>query len=118
MLLVTSRSGKRWIVPKGIVERELTPAESAAKEAWEEAGVLGVLSPDPIGSYRYAKWGGTCTVEVFVLDVEEAADQWPEPHRRRRWVGAAEAAEALREPELRALVLRLAERFAAKEEGT
>jgi phosphohistidine phosphatase len=115
VLLVTSRSGKRWIVPKGIVEKQLTPAESAAKEAWEEAGVRGALLPGPIGSYRYEKWGGTCTVEVFVLRVEEWADQWPEPERRRRWAGLEEAAGEVREPDLAALVRTVAALLAEEE---
>lgn len=101
VLLVTSRSGKRWVVPKGIVEPGLTPAASAEKEAWEEAGVRGRLRPDVVGRYQYAKWGGICTVEVFVLDVELVADQWPERElRQRRWLGTAEAAELVTEPEL------------------
>ena len=115
VLLVTSRSGKRWIVPKGIVEKHLTPAESAAKEAWEEAGVRGALVPGPIGSYRYEKWGGTCTVEVFVLRVEEWADTWPEPYRRRRWAGLEEAAGEVREPDLAALVRAVPEVLAGEE---
>ncbi|MBI5018390.1 MAG: NUDIX hydrolase [Deltaproteobacteria bacterium] len=118
VLLVTNRSGRRWIVPKGIVERKLTPGESAEKEAWEEAGVRGVLSTEPLGTYRYEKWGGTCTVEVFLLDVEEISDRWPEPNRRRRWVGVEEAVQALREPELRALVARLREVLGREEERT
>ena len=39
VLLVTSFGGKRWVLPKGIVEKGYSPSRSAAKEAWEEAGV-------------------------------------------------------------------------------
>jgi phosphohistidine phosphatase len=39
VLLVRSRSGRRWVIPKGIVEPCLSPAASAPKEAEEEAGV-------------------------------------------------------------------------------
>jgi phosphohistidine phosphatase len=117
VLLVTSRGGKRWIVPKGVIERDLTPAQSAAKEAWEEAGVRGTLCPRSIGTYQYEKWGGTCTVEVFLMAVEETADEWPEPHRLRRWVGVDEAAEALAEPDLRALVRSVPEVLAGEEGG-
>ena len=105
VLLVTSRSGKRWVVPKGIVEADLSPAESAAKEAWEEAGVLGSVRPESVGSYQYQKWGGTCTVEVFVLDVERLEDTWPEQEsRQRRWVDVDEAAELVREDGLAAIL--------------
>jgi len=105
VLLVTSRSGKRWVVPKGIVEADLSPAESAAKEAWEEAGVLGRVRPESVGSYQYQKWGGTCTVEVFVLDVESPEDTWPEQElRQRRWFDVNEAAGAVREEDLAAMI--------------
>ena len=43
VLLITTRKG-RWIIPKGIIEPELSAAESAAKEALEEAGVKGEVS--------------------------------------------------------------------------
>jgi 8-oxo-dGTP pyrophosphatase MutT (NUDIX family) len=105
VLLITSRSGRRWVVPKGIVEPGLSPAESAAKEAWEEAGVGGSVRPDAVGTYQYPKWGGTCTVEVFVLDVETVEDDWPEQAvRERRWMKADEAAELVREEDLAAML--------------
>ena len=44
LLLITSRKGNRWIIPKGIVEPHLTPVESASQEAFEEAGIEGALS--------------------------------------------------------------------------
>jgi 8-oxo-dGTP pyrophosphatase MutT (NUDIX family) len=105
VLLVTSRSGKRWVIPKGVVEPHLSPAESAAKEAWEEAGVRGSLRPESVGTYKYQKWGGTCTVEVFVLGVERLEDTWPEQaSRQRRWVDVEEAAELVREDGLAAIL--------------
>src|SRR5690606_4821481 len=55
ILLVTSRQRGRWIVPKGWQATGLSPSRSAAREAFEEAGVIGPIGPDPIGSYRYAK---------------------------------------------------------------
>ncbi len=92
VLLITSISGKRWIVPKGIVEPDLSPAESAAKEALEEAGVLGVVGEEPIGQYEYDKWGGTCVVEVFPMEVQEVLDEWEEADARdRNWVSLEEA---------------------------
>ena len=105
VLLITSRSGKRWVVPKGVIEPGMSPAESAANEAWEEAGVRGSVRPGSVGTYRYQKWGGTCTVEVFVLDVERLEDTWPEQDlRQRRWIGADEAAELVREEDLAAMI--------------
>ena len=81
ILMITSRKKKRWVLPKGIVEPELSPPDSAAKEALEEAGIEGAVSPDSIGTYRYDKWGGTCTVDVFTMEVEAILDVWLESYR-------------------------------------
>jgi len=106
VLLVTSAGGKRWVIPKGIVESDHTPASSAAKEAWEEAGVTGKVSRRMIGRYRYAKWNGICTVLVYRLDVEEIHRTWPEAHvRRRKWLAPAAAAARIGSPELAQLII-------------
>lgn len=49
-LLVQTRGG-RWIFPKGGVEPGLTPAQSAALEALEEAGVHGRMEALPFARY-------------------------------------------------------------------
>jgi 8-oxo-dGTP pyrophosphatase MutT (NUDIX family) len=49
--LVQSRSGKRWVIPKGCIERGQTALETALQEAWEEAGLMGVPKAEPVGSY-------------------------------------------------------------------
>ena len=92
VLLVTSLGSGRWILPKGIVERNMTPAESAAKEAWEEAGVTGKLDFHSLGMFETSKWDGICSIEVFRLDITKIADQWPESgKRKRKWFSLAEA---------------------------
>ena len=106
MLLVTSAGGKRWVIPKGIVEAGHSPARSAAKEAWEEAGVTGRVSRRMIGRYRYEKWNGVCTVLVYRLDVDEIHREWPEAHvRRRKWLAPAAAVERVGDPVLAKLIL-------------
>ncbi len=107
VLLVTNRRRQRWIVPKGVVEPFMSAAESARKEAIEEAGVEGEVDGAPLGSYQYLKWGGTCTVEVFPMRVTNQFPTWEESFRDRRWFSVAEAAAVLREPELQELVRQL-----------
>src|SRR5215204_3945299 len=88
--LVTSSNGKRWVIPKGLIEPGQTAGETALQEAWEEAGIVGVLSAEPIGSYIYEKWCGTCFVTVFMMNVTEVLQDWPEREQRQRsWVGTA-----------------------------
>jgi 8-oxo-dGTP pyrophosphatase MutT (NUDIX family) len=110
VLLVTSRRGTRWVLPKGVVEPDLSPAASAAKEALEEAGVRGLIDDEPLGTYRYRKWGGTCTVQVFAMEVEEEVADWPEAETRRRaWLSFDDARRRVDEEGLRQIFDRFIE---------
>ena len=85
--LVNSSSGRGWVIPKGRIEPGDTARDTAAKEAWEEAGVVGVLHEKPIGAYLYEKNGASYHVVVYAMEVTEVATAWPEDHRRiRRWI--------------------------------
>lgn len=103
--LVTSRSGRRWVFPKGRIDPGHTPEEAAMIEAWEEAGLRGRLSPDPVGSYTYTKYEMPHEVAVYVLAVNDEKANWPERTvRRREWVTAETAIERVEEPGLRELL--------------
>ncbi len=103
--LVSSRSGKRWVVPKGCLEPDKTAAEIALQEAWEEAGIVGILQPDPIGSYFYEKAGFTCHVTVFLMSVTNSAEDWPECHFRERcWLSPPQALLRIDDAGLRELI--------------
>ena len=103
--LVSSRTRKRWVVPKGMIPAGLSLARAAELEAWEEAGVAGLLVPEPVGTYEYTKNGRAHCVTVFLLHVTSEADTWPEMHQRSRvWHPVERAAEQLVEPELRDIV--------------
>ncbi len=96
VVLITSQSGN-WIVPKGLVEPEITPIESAAKEALEEAGVLGNAEPVLLSTYDYNKWGGVCHVKVFPLAVSTLLEDWDEKDwRERQIVPLSEAAQMVK----------------------
>lgn len=86
VLITSSRSTHTdiWGIPKGLVEPHLSPADSAAKEAWEEAGLRGDVDDTPIGFYEYQKWRGTCEVEVYLMRVQEILDEYPERQSRKR----------------------------------
>jgi 8-oxo-dGTP pyrophosphatase MutT (NUDIX family) len=105
--MVTSRSGRRWVFPKGLIDPGHTPAEAALLEAWEEAGVVGTLDPEPIGSYVYEKLGSPHHVLVFRMSVIEVHPVWPERGlREREWLAIVEAMERVEEPGLRELLRR------------
>ncbi len=105
--LITSSNGKRWIIPKGLIDPGATAGEAALQEAWEEAGLVGALQQEPIGSYVYEKLGRTYHVVVFLMRVTEVANDWPERAlRQRAWVSPAGALERIEDAGL-ADVLRL-----------
>ncbi|WP_113912279.1 NUDIX hydrolase [Roseovarius dicentrarchi] len=111
VLLITSRDTGRWVMPKGWPIEGLTGPESAAREAWEEAGVTGdTPAPTPIGSYDYGKtqesgYDLAVSVQVYKLHVQQMADEFPEAaERRRAWVSPAKAATMVREPALQDLL--------------
>lgn len=110
VMLITSRETKRWVIPKGNVPPGVEWHRAAANEAEEEAGVLGVLCPTPLGTYRYRKRRGNgaslmVDVEVFPLAVSRELPDWKErTERERRWFSLADAAEAVEESDLRDLI--------------
>ena len=113
VLLLTSRETRRWVLPKGWPKKGLKPHELAAREAYEEAGIEGEVTPEAIGSYRYAKRlpGGksvTCDVLVFPLAMQRQLPDWPERKERElRWCTPAEAALLVEEGSLVTLLLDL-----------
>ena len=105
LCLVTSSSGRRWVIPKGMIEPGQTAGETALQEAWEEAGLAGALHGEPVGSYLYEKFGTLHHVTVFLMQVTEVHVEWPENARRQRgWFSPAEAAARLEEEGLRDII--------------
>jgi len=112
--LVTSSGGKRWVLPKGVIDPGETAASSAEREAMEEAGLIGTLSRHPIGQYTYEKWGGTCRVEVYLMAVTEVCRTWPESDlRTRRWLSVEAAARRVDEPQLKKIIRSVPDHLAA-----
>jgi 8-oxo-dGTP pyrophosphatase MutT (NUDIX family) len=116
VLLVTSRETKRWIIPKGWPKKRKDPWDLAAREAIEEAGVVGKISSEPVGSYLYEKRlrngkSVLCEVQVFPLKVKRQQKSWREKGQREcAWFPLAEAAKAVGEPVLGTLIRRLLKR--------
>ena len=85
-LLVTSRKTGRWIFPKGSISAGMTPWDSAAKEALEEAGVSGQVGTNPIGAYRNTDKGVPVEIDLYPLRVETQLEAWQEMDQRlRHW---------------------------------
>jgi 8-oxo-dGTP pyrophosphatase MutT (NUDIX family) len=94
------------MLPKGWAIKAMSDGQAAAKEAFEEAGIIGEVSESPLGSYSYIKLladGSTkpARAVVFSMRVTKESRKWPEQReRRRKWVSAADAAELVFEPDL------------------
>ena len=116
MLLVTSRETGRWIIPKGWPIKGFKPAKTAAREAYEEAGVRGRVSGRPLGRYVYEKRmedqvaSVPCEVQVFPLLVKTQLKKWPECSQRKvRWFPVPEATAVIGDDDLRQVILQLKE---------
>lgn len=112
ILLVTSRTTQRWIVPKGWPMKGLKDHDAAAREALEEAGVVGRISEKPSGRYSYWKRMTDhfvlCEVKLYLLEVDQQLPSWAEQSQRRsQWFKLADAADLVDEPELRTVIRNL-----------
>ena len=108
VLLITSIKKKKWIIPKGYVEFNLTPFESAKKEAYEEAGIIGSNETIELGSYSVKKSIGKQYVKIFSMEVIEVLDDYPEKNlRKRKWYPLKEAAETVSFPEVSNMIISL-----------
>ena len=111
VLLITSMKRKKWIFPKGYIEFNLSPFESAKKEAYEEAGVIGANETVELGSFRIKRSIGVCDLIVYSMEVIEVLDDYPEKdERKRKWFSVKEAAENIDIPEVSGMILSLGEK--------
>src|SRR5687768_4835080 len=98
ILLVKARKSERWVLPAGWALRGRPLADTARREAWEEAGVSGTVANKVLTvvpkrkRYRLAgeiEW----QMAVFPLRVDSVADDYPEAAERERgWFSPEEAA--------------------------
>ncbi len=111
VMLVSTLDSRRWVIPKGWPMKGLAGHEAAAREAFEEAGLVGEVGETPVGQFHYFKrkkngavW--LCRVDVFALRVKEQRRSWPEKAQRKtKWFPLEQAAMAVSDTELGELLL-------------
>lgn len=109
LLVKTLRRG-HWIIPKGWPMARKSLAEAAAIEAWEEAGVIGNIAAEPIGTFTYTKIKKSglpvqCKPHIYLLEVTKAEDRYPEAKKRtRQWFPLSEAPQVVQNPDLKSLL--------------
>ena len=108
ILLITSIRKKKWIIPKGFVEFNLSPFESAKKEAFEEAGIIGSNETFELGTVELKKGIGLTHMKIFSMEVIKILDDYPEKNiRKRKWFSAQEASEKVSIPEIPGMIVSL-----------
>ena len=104
-VLLISRSGGGWGIPKGTLRSGEPCAAAAARETIEEAGASGMVIVPALGEYRYRKGGNAYVVETYLMMVERLERDWAEARRRRRaWVTLPEAMRLVDHRSLRRLL--------------
>lgn len=110
ILLISSLDTGRWIIPKGWPMDGMRPAEAAAQEAWEEAGLRGRVHDTVLGLYSYSKWldeelSIPCVVLVFPMEVSQIDEVFPEAGQRKtKWMSRKKAAQRVDEAELKQMI--------------
>lgn len=84
VLLIRRPAKEKWGIPKGMIDSGQTLREAAEKEAIEEAGAAGEMSPTTIGTYSYRKRCTSRLVHVFLLRVIQTLDAYSERDVRLR----------------------------------
>ncbi len=115
IMLVTNKNKTKWGLPKGIVEPGLSSIQSAAKEAMEEAGVIGNIENKVLGMYQHHKWGGVCDITIYPLQVEQCLEDtaWESHKRIRRWFFIDEASEHIENADIVEIIHALATHLGA-----
>ena len=111
-IVLVSTASKFWVIPKGNISKGLSPADSAAREALEEAGVSGIVEQDEIDHYFYKKDGRSYMVNIYLLKVTKIHDKWDEQNwRKRKFLSVNKACERLHTVDVINLLRQLPEKL-------
>ncbi len=96
IILITSRSSNQWIVPKGNQMPHKTKRESALQEAYEEAGLIGLLDKKAKFHISIMSHGKKTDLTLYPMRVNRPLiKKWPEKHQRKRIEVTREEAQSL-----------------------
>lgn len=109
IVLVTSRTGGRWIFPKGQPEKGRSRQKVAKDEAWEEAGLEGKIKTPP-HEFRVS-YGETKRLHLFYMRVDKISEKYPEAKERKRIFVTLAEAEKLLDKDLRRVLKAMAKRY-------
>lgn len=96
IILITSRNSNRWIVPKGNLMSHKSKRETALQEAFEEAGLIGLLDKNLKFHIPIKSHGKKTELTLYPMRVNiPLIKKWPEKHQRKRIKVSCNRAQSL-----------------------
>ena len=92
VVLVTSRKGESWILPKGNREKKRSDRLQAKREAYEEAGLRGSLN---CKHYDFNSFEKSKNLRIYTMKVKTMLNDFPEVRQRKRMVTTFDRAEKM-----------------------
>jgi 8-oxo-dGTP pyrophosphatase MutT (NUDIX family) len=92
VVLVTSRKGESWILPKGNRAKKRSDRLQAKREAFEEAGLQGSLN---CKHYDFNSFEKSKNLRVYTMRVKTILNDFPEKNQRKRMVTTFDRAEKM-----------------------
>ena len=104
VVLVTTRDGDYWILPKGNTEKGRSDRAMARQEAYEEAGLEGVMKRD---YFEFRTLGKVKKLRLYQMKVKKLLKSYPEKKERERVTVSFDMAEKMVEKDLREIIRKM-----------
>ena len=107
VVLVTSRKGESWILPKGNRAKKRSDRLQAKREAFEEAGLQGSLN---CKHYDFNSFEKSKNLRIYTMRVKTILNDFPEKSERSRIVTTFDRAEKMVKQEYLEIIQELRKR--------
>lgn len=108
VVLVTSRKGESWILPKGNRAKKRSDRLQAKREAFEEAGLQGSMN---CKHYDFNSFEKSKNLRIFTMNVKKILNDFPEKNQRKRMVTTFDRAEKMVKGEYLEIIRELRKRI-------
>ena len=108
VVLVTSRKGESWILPKGNRAKKRSDRIQAKREAFEEAGLQGSLN---YKHYDFKSSENGKRIRIYSMRVKKILNRFPEKMERKRVVIPFDQAEKMVKKEYLTILCELRKRI-------
>ena len=108
VVLVTSRKGESWILPKGNRAKKRSDRLQAKREAFEEAGIQGSLN---CKHYDFNCFEKSKKLRIYTMRVKTILNDFPEVRQRKRMVTTFDRAEKVVKGEYLEIIRELRKRI-------